>query len=120
MVKRAIGKEVTRKIHTGDYTMTTDGVQHDGSEKMLVNIGPGRKNWIKKVASLLTDGDMTEVLKCVLDHASVEDPESYAGKVEKWRLKTKLDDIEARERALAEEKQRLVDSLQRDQKATAS
>lgn len=92
--------------------MANDGMQDGASEKMLVNIGTQRKSWVKKVASLIPDGDMTEVLKCVLDHAAVEDPESYAVKVEKWRLKSQLDDIEAREKALAEEKQRLVSSLE--------
>jgi hypothetical protein len=103
-----------KKIQSGDYIMANDGSSKDGTsgEKMLVNIGGQRKDWIKRVAGLIDEGDMTEVLKCVLDHVMVEDPESYAVKVEKWRLKTKLDDIEAREKALQEEKQRLVSSLE--------
>jgi len=103
---------VTKKIETGDYNMS-DGMNEDtAGEKMLVKIGDQRKRWVQKVASLISDGSMTEVLKCVIDQASTEDPESYAVRVEKWKLKSQLDDIERREKALAEEKQRLVSSLE--------
>lgn len=80
--------------------------------KMLVNIGEHRKSWLEAVAEQVPDGSVTEVMRCNIDAAMVEDPESYAGRVIKWRVKAQLEEIERAEEALKARKAAVVRALE--------
>jgi hypothetical protein len=80
--------------------------------KMLVNVGEHRKRWLEAVAEQVPDGSVTEVMRCNIDTAMVEDPESYAGRVIKWRVKAQLEEIERAEEALKARKADIVRALE--------
>lgn len=91
----------------------TSVVESNISEgKQLINIGEQRREWIRKVHELASV-PINEVMRCVIDQVSVEDPESYAGRIKKYQTKQRLEDIERRERDLKLEKEKLVSELEK-------
>lgn len=92
----------------------TSAVESNISEgKQLINIGEQRREWIKKVHEL-ANVPINEVMRCVIDQASVEDPESYAVRIKKYQAKQRLEDIERRERDLKAEKEKLVSEIEKN------
>lgn len=84
--------------------------------KQLINVGEHRREWIRKVSDL-SAVPINEVMRCLIDTAAVEDPESYAVRIKKYQAKQKLEDIERRERALEEEKKQYLATLEGTQTA---
>lgn len=96
---------MARKMET-EESNTSEG-------KQLINVGEHRREWIRKVHEL-ANVPINEVMRCLIDQASVEDPESYAVRIKKYQARQRLEDIERRERALAEEKEQLVAELSKN------
>lgn len=69
-------------------------------DKMLVKIGEHRKSWLEAIAGIAEDGSVTETMKCIIDLHIAEDPESFAGRIVKWRTKAALEEIEREKAAL--------------------
>lgn len=91
----------------------TNVVESNMSEgKQLINIGEQRREWIRKVHELASV-PINEVMRCVIDQVSVEDPESYAGRIKKYQARQRLEDIERRERDLRAEKEKLVSEIEK-------
>lgn len=91
----------------------TNVVESNTSEgKQLINIGEQRREWIRKVHEL-ADVAINEVMRCVIDQVSVEDPESYAVRIKKYQARQKLEDLERRELALKAEKEKLVSEIEK-------
>lgn len=79
--------------------------------KSIFNLGEQRKDWLKRVAA--TAGCYEVDIVCMLiDEASVEDPENFAGRMKKVKAKRKIEDIERRQAALDEEKAQAVRELE--------
>jgi len=82
--------------------------------KLLVNIGEQRKGWIEKVAQL-SGNTVADVVRVIIDQVSVEDPESFIKKMDKVKLKMKLEDLQRRKEALQMEENKLIGELERGQ-----
>lgn len=102
---------MAKKLDGGIKTIVT-GDYMSPNKKMLVAVGDHRREWVEKVSGFVPEGNMTEVFQTLIDLHSVEDPEAFAAKVMKHRLKKKLDEIEREEKALAAKKAQVVESLQ--------
>lgn len=81
--------------------------------KGLFNLGQQRKAWLEKV-STAADCYVNDVMCMLIDQASVDDPENFAVRMKKFKLKKQLEEIEAEERNTADKKKALMDALESD------
>lgn len=79
--------------------------------KGLFNIGEQRKQWLKEVSGA-ADCYENEVVCMLIDQAAVEDPENFATRMRKFQTRKKIEDIERREKAMKDEKEALVKSME--------
>lgn len=86
--------------------------------KQLINLSEEQREWVARVVEASKASDQfpeptsqTEVIRVLIAQAMVEDPESFVGKIGKWKLKAKLDDVTKREESLKREKEELVAML---------
>jgi hypothetical protein len=86
------------------------------AKKQLINLSEQQKSWIMSVVSHSMDSgqstNQTEIIRALVDQAMVQDPETFVGHLAKMRVKSRLDDIARREKALQEEKEKLTAELQ--------
>lgn len=91
-------------------------IQVDKRKKQLINLPDEQKAWIMRVVELARSAgqetSQTEVIRALVGSAMHEDPESFVTKLEKLKLKARLDDIERRAAALDKEKEELTEALQ--------
>lgn len=83
-----------------------------GKGNILVNIGEHRKDWLMNVTQL-SNSSQAEVIRVLLDQAATEDPESFVLKMEKFKIKMRLRDLESREEAIKKEKEELMRSVEK-------
>lgn len=88
----------------------------DKRKKTLINLGEHRKVWVKQVVDLSVqagkDTNQTEIINILVDQAMVEDPESFVSKLDRWKLKAKLADIQRRKDAIRAEEERLTQAIE--------
>lgn len=88
----------------------------DQRKKQLINLPEDQKGWILRVVELAKAGgqetNQTEIIRALVGNAMREDPELFVTKLEKLKLKAKLDEIERKKAALAEEEERVTQALE--------
>jgi hypothetical protein len=86
-------------------------------KKQLINLSEQQKSWITSVVSHSLDSgqptNQTEIIRALVDHAMVQDPEAFLVQMNKIRLRAKLDDIQRRKKELREEEERLAEALEK-------
>lgn len=82
------------------------------NKKQLINVTEQHKAWIESVVRFSREAgqetNQTDIIRALLDEKIVQDPESFVGHLIKMRKRARIEDLERRERALQEEKARLV------------
>lgn len=94
----------------------------DHRKKQLINLPEDQKGWILRVVELAKaagqETNQTEIIRALVGNAMREDPELFVTKLEKLKLKAKLDEIERKKTALREEEERVTQQLEQKAQLT--
>lgn len=90
------------------------------NKKQLINVSEHHKQWIESVVKFANEAgqetNQTDIIRALLDEKVVQDPETFVGHLIKMKKRARIEDLERRERALQEEKAKLVAETEEEQR----